>query len=145
MIHDTTAELDPVTTIETQPRTILIIDDDDAQSFALAWRLQSQGYETLTSNEGRRGLILAKSERPDVILLDLQLPDMDGLEICEQLSDSSATCGIPVIIVSGSDRSDIVKKSRAAGCDYYLRKPYDPSVVLMLVERAIERLRDHGL
>lgn len=123
-------------------RSVLIIDDDESQSYALSWRLQNLGFETQTADLGRSGLLLAKSSLPDVVLLDLQLPDSDGLDICEQLSDNPVTCGIPVIIVSGSDQQDIVKRARAAGSEYFLRKPYDPNVVLMLVERAIERLRN---
>jgi DNA-binding response OmpR family regulator len=142
MIHDAGVELQPVEELADRQRTILIIDDDEAQSFSLAWRLQSQGFETLTAAAGRRGLVLAQSERPDVILLDLDLPDVDGLKICEQLSDGASTCGIPVIILSGQERADIVRQARVAGCKFYLRKPYDPNVVLMVVEQAIARSRD---
>ena len=139
MQQHTVAELEPLA-IDHARQTVLIIDDDDAQAEVLAWRLQRQGYLTLTASVGQSGLDLARCERPDVILLDLQLPDMDGLDICEQLYENPITCSIPVIIVSGSDRHNIVKQARAAGCDFYLRKPYDPNVVLMLVERALERL-----
>ena len=142
MIHDASVELQPSEQLDARQRTVLIIDDDQDQSQVLAWRLQSQGFETLTAAVGRRGLILAKSERPDVVLLDLELPDIDGLKVCEQLTDGEATSGIPVVIISGQERADIVRQARVAGCHFYLRKPYDPNVVLMVVEQAIARSRE---
>ena len=142
MNHDASVELEPVTEIVDRPHSVLIIDDDEGQSHALAWRLQSQGFETMTAAQGRRGLILANSERPDAIFLDLELPDIDGLEVCAQLCDSPVTCGIPVIILSGQDRPEVVRRARVAGCDFYLRKPYDPNVVLMVVQQAIARSKE---
>lgn len=139
MVGHADTELDPAEQVENRPHSVLIIDDDEGQSHALAWRLQSQGFETMTAAQGRRGLILAQSERPDAIFLDLDLPDVDGLEICAQLCDSPVTCGIPVIILSGQDRPEVVRRARVAGCDFYLRKPYDPNVVLMVLEQAIAR------
>lgn len=142
MIHDASVELEPASQLDARQRTVLIIDDDEDQSHALAWRLQSQGFETLTAAAGRRGMILAQSERPDVVLLDLELPDIDGLKVCEQLTDCERTAGIPVVIISGQERTDIVRQARIAGCHFYLRKPYDPNVVLMVVEQAIARSRE---
>jgi DNA-binding response OmpR family regulator len=141
MIQHADVELEPCDQAPDGPRTVLIIDDDRDQAETLAWSLQSQGFETLTSAAGKRGLALATTERPDAILLDLDLPDADGLEICQQLVDGVATAGIPVVIISGQDRADVVRRARTAGCDFYLRKPYDPNVVLMVVEQAIARSR----
>ncbi len=117
---------------------VLIVDDDHAQAEVLAYRLARQGYETLTANTGRSGLQLARGQSPSLVLLDLRLPDMDGLNICQELTDDGLTCGIPVIILSGMERPDIIRRSRAAGCHYYVRKPYDPNALLLLVQRAIE-------
>jgi DNA-binding response OmpR family regulator len=142
MIEQAGVELEPSRQEEFRPRLVLIVDDDDDQSQALAWRLQGQGFATLTADRGARGLALARCERPDVVLLDLDLPDIDGLSICEQLADGPETCGIPVIIVSGHERRDVVRRARGAGCSFYLRKPYDPSVLLMLVEQALARSKD---
>jgi DNA-binding response OmpR family regulator len=139
MIQHADVELEFAETKSFAPRTVLIIDDDRDQAETLAWSLQSQGFETMTAAAGKRGLALANVERPDAILLDLELPDVDGLEICQQLVDGVATAGIPVVILSGQDRADVIRRARTAGCDFYLRKPYDPNVVLMVVEQAIAR------
>jgi CheY-like chemotaxis protein len=77
-----------------------------------------------------------------LILLDLRLPDADGFSVCQELADSSETCAIPVIILSGMERPDIIRRSRAAGCQYFVRKPYDPNALLILVQHAIGEARN---
>jgi CheY-like chemotaxis protein len=139
MVFDITAELDPVPEASSRARTVLIIDDDEAQASSLSFALQRLGYETLTAARGQEGLRLARAERPDVLLLDLQLPDIDGLDICQQLADDPDTSGIGIIVISGSNHHSAVRRARAAGCEFYLRKPYDPNVVLTLVERVFDQ------
>ena len=119
-------------------QTILIVDDDEALTDALSRRLRQQGFETLTADCGQEGLQQARSQQPALIVLDVRLPDMDGLTICLQLADSPETCGIPVIILSGMARPDIIRRSRAAGCYYFVRKPYDPNALLVLIRQAIK-------
>ena len=80
----------------------------------------------------------AREHRPDLVLLDVRLPDLDGFTVCEELVDSPDTCDIPIIIVSGSDRTDIVRSSRAAGCEFFVSKPYDPNVLLTLDRARLE-------
>ncbi len=127
--------------VEDRTRSILIVDDDADQAFCLARRLEQQGFLTVTAHRGLLALGLAQTERPDLIVLDLQLPDIHGLDVCRDLTDSPLTCDIPVIIVSGVDSSDIVRRARTSGCTYYLRKPYDPNALLGLIELAIDRSR----
>jgi DNA-binding response OmpR family regulator len=117
---------------------ILIVEDDDNLSEPLAIRLRGQGYEVSVAATGQDGWQLAISERPDLILLDLRLPDMDGFSLCGQFADSQDTCHIPVIIVSGMERPDIIRRSRSAGCQYFVRKPYDPNALLVLIRNALD-------
>ncbi|HQU41233.1 MAG: hypothetical protein B7Z73_00615 [Planctomycetia bacterium 21-64-5] len=116
---------------------ILIIDDDDVMADVLGQRLTRQGYEILVAASGQDGLTLARQHVPSLVLLDLRLPDADGFNVCQELADASETCTIPVIILSGMERPDIIRRSRAAGCQYYVRKPYDPNALLILVQHAI--------
>jgi CheY-like chemotaxis protein len=127
----------PVPARETQRPTILLIDDDDTLTEALSYRLTGQGYQTLITRSGRRGLQMARSERPDLVLLDLRLPDIEGLVVCRDLADDPVTCHIPIIILSGMERPDIIRCSRHAGCTYYIRKPYDPNALLVLIRQAM--------
>ncbi|HUY36892.1 MAG TPA: response regulator [Pirellulales bacterium] len=118
-------------------RRILIVDDDDVMVELLGQRLGRQGFEILVAASGELGLAIARHQLPDLVVLDLRLPDADGLSICQELADSIETCSIPVIILSGMERPDIIRRSRAAGCQYFVRKPYDPNALLILVEHAI--------
>jgi len=119
-------------------RSILIVDDDDAAVDVLTMRLAKHGFQTSTTDSGRCAVGLAVSEQPSLILLDLRLPDADGFELCQTLVDHPATAGIPIIILSGMERPDIVRRCRQAGCQYFLRKPYDPSALLILIQQAID-------
>jgi len=119
--------------------SVLVIDDDDAMADVLSRRLDQQGFASQTAGSGAKGLTLARQMRPDLILLDLRLPDKDGFAICEELADSSETCTIPIIILSGLERPDIIRRARAAGCCFFVRKPYDPNALLVLIRQAIEQ------
>lgn len=118
-------------------QTILIVDDDEVLADTLSQRLAQQGFDTRTADCGRDGLEQARNERPALIVLDVRLPDMDGLTVCQHLADSPQTCGVPVIVLSGMARPDIIRRSRAAGCYYFVRKPYDPNAMLVLIRQAI--------
>ncbi len=118
--------------------TILVIDDDEALADLLSERLTRQGFHAVIADSGKKGLELAKTERPCLVVLDLRLPDMDGFSICAELADSSDTCDIPVIILSAMEQPDIIRRARLAGCFYFVRKPYDPNALLVLIRQAIE-------
>jgi CheY-like chemotaxis protein len=122
--------------------TILIVEDDNALATVLEMSLDRQGFSTLTANSGARALELCRTERPAAVLLDLQLPDADGLDICRELTDDPAIGSIPVIIISGIEDPDVLRKARAAGCQYYLRKPYDPNALLTLIRDALDSARE---
>ena len=128
-------ELEAVTA--EKPPAILIIDDDEALADVLSRCLQKQHYDTLVADSGELGLSRARSGRPALIVLDLGLPDTDGFAVCEELADSPDTCTIPVIILSGMERPDMLRRCRAAGCYYFVRKPYDPNALLILIRQAI--------
>jgi CheY-like chemotaxis protein len=128
-------EIAPVET--RQQVKILIIEDDEIMAHMLARRLWQQGFETAWADCGETGLAMARSQRPTLVVLDLRLPDADGLAVCERLVDDPATCGIPVIAISGRDVPDAVRRCRAAGCHFFLAKPCDPSVLVVLVRHAI--------
>jgi CheY-like chemotaxis protein len=131
----------PVDSIVERPAAVLIVEDDVSLSAALSLSLGHQGFETLTSRSGNRALELAREKRFAAVLLDLHLPDSDGLDVCQQLVDDRRTCDVPIIIVSGSDRSDVLRRCRAAGCQYFIRKPYDPNALLTLLRHAIDESR----
>ncbi len=138
MFSSTVAEPELAAKAAGKRQAILIIDDDETLADVLSHRLEQQNFDAITAGSGREGLAKARSECPALIVLDLRLPDIDGFCICEQLADSSETCDIPVIILSGMEGPDILRHCRAAGCQYFIRKPYDPNALLVLIRQAIQ-------
>lgn len=118
-------------------RSVLIVDDDFDQRQILIHRFRKQGFEVLSAEDGRSALQAARGSNPGLILLDIEMPGMDGLSVCRELKDDPATWLIPVIILSASERENVVRLSRSAGCTYFVRKPYDPNALLLLAESAI--------
>lgn len=133
---------DPCAVVDQPVDHILIVDDDTEQVDVLSHSFTSLGYRVSVAGTRADGLTIAAADRPDLILLDICLPDGDGLGICEEICDNQRTGDIPVIIVSGTEKPDVVRKARAAGCHYYVRKPYDPNALLILAQNAIRESRD---
>jgi len=127
--------------MELRPRRVrqrvLIVDDDKTMAEILALALNNQGYVTLKANSGREAVEIARREKPHLILMDIGLPDIDGLTVSQQLCDGYDTGNIPIIVVSGNDSEDIVRECRSVGCRYFLRKPYDPNALLLLVQASL--------
>src|SRR5688572_15365763 len=98
-----------------QMATILIVEDNEASRDALARRLERRGYRILVAVDGQSALSLAQSERPDLILMDLGLPGIDGWEATRQLKNHSATRHIPVIVLSAHAMTDDREQALAAG------------------------------
>lgn len=118
-----------------KPRILLIEDDPHIRRFLRA-SLETQGYELLEAENGRDGLALAASQSPDLVLLDLGLPDMEGLEIIRKLRSWSK---IPIIILSarGQEREKIINLD--AGADDYLTKPFGVGELLARIRVALRR------
>ena len=142
MVAETTPELEHQQAGEDRRKRILIVDDDEAQVLALRHRLEKLGYEVVSAFTGRRAVAAARETVPDVVLLDLRLPDATGFEVCEDLADSPNTCGMPIIILSAMEGPDIVRRARRVGSEFYVRKPYDPNVLLALIEHALKQDTD---
>jgi CheY-like chemotaxis protein len=136
--QESLTQMEPIGASRHRARRILIVDDDEGQVEVLATRFKRQGFQTVTATRGRDGIKRAREDGPHLVLLDLRLPDIDGMQVCRELTDDPATCSLPVIILSGMERPDIIRRSRAAGCLYFVRKPYDPNALLVLVERALD-------
>lgn len=138
MVDELEAQPDSQACVIDAPKKILVVDDDVDQVEALTFRLRQQGYRVVSALTGTAGLQQAQRECPDLVLLDLGLPDQEGLEVCAKLADDPETCGTPVIVISGQERPNIVRQTRAAGCEFYVRKPYDPNALLTLIQAALD-------
>jgi DNA-binding response OmpR family regulator len=113
--------------------TILIADDDDDIRDVIAYKLQVAGYRTLSADNGRSALNLAVAERPRAIILDVTMPQMDGLAVCYELHACPETAQIPVLMISGSGRRDDMDLGFAIGADDYLAKPFSQREMLRRV------------
>jgi len=128
---------------ETQqsPATILIIDDEPVQLRAIVAELNALGFETLIARDGADGLRKAERGRPDLILLDIQMPGWDGYATCRRLKATPATRAIPVIFLTAL--CDMTQKLEGfeAGCLDYITKPFDQREVLARVSAHLQQRR----
>ena len=102
---------------------ILIVEDNPANMMLAAFLLQSAGHTVLSATDAETGLTLARAEHPSLILMDIQLPGMDGLEAVVLLKQDDATRAIPVIALTALAMKGDEERIRAAGCDGYIAKP----------------------
>ena len=117
------------------PRRVLLIDDNRAANETLTDLLELWGHEVFTAETGVQGLELARSERPEVILLDIGLPDLDGYEVARVLRSEPETASLTVVAVSGYGQPSDRRQSLERGFDDHLVKPVEPAVLRELLER----------
>jgi two-component system cell cycle response regulator DivK len=103
--------------------TVLVVEDNPANMTLAVFLLESVGHRVLSAIDAEVGLTLAREEQPDLILMDIQLPGMDGLEATALLKASDATRAIPVIALTALAMKGDEERIRAAGCDGYIAKP----------------------
>jgi len=118
-------------------RRVLIVEDNELNLKLLRDVLEAHGYATLATREGGAALALARDERPDLILMDLQLPDISGLDAVRQLKAHEETRAIPVVAVTAFAMVGDERKALMSGCDAYVAKPIVLRDFLDLVERFI--------
>ncbi len=102
---------------------VLIVEDNATNLTLAIFLLESAGHTVLSATDAEAGLTIARAERPNLILMDIQLPGMDGLEATAQLKRDEATCSIPVIALTALAMKGDEERIRAAGCDGYIAKP----------------------
>ena len=103
--------------------TVLVVEDNPANMTLATFLLKSAGYEVLSAADAEAGLALARAEQPDLILMDIQLPGIDGLQAISVLKQDAATRDIPVIALTALAMKGDEERIRAAGCDGYIAKP----------------------
>ncbi len=118
-------------------KTILIVEDDKDISLALSVRLISHGYMTLTAPSAGAAIQLAAMKKPDLILLDLGLPDNNGFVVMEIVSQLKFAAGVPIIVVSARPAEVYREAALLAGAKDYFQKPFDNDALLRAIERQI--------
>jgi DNA-binding response OmpR family regulator len=123
---------------------ILLVEDHEEIWDFLSRRLKRRGFDVVIAQDGQQGLDMARAENPNVILLDMNLPVMDGWTVAKHLKDNAVTLGIPVIALTAHALSGDREKALEAGCDDYHPKPVDFSRLLSQIETALGRVAATG-
>ena len=123
--------------MRTPPR-ILIVDDNLTNVKVLQTRLAAEGYEIVTAADGEEGLAAARQHAPDLILLDVMMPKLDGFEVCRHLKSEPETSGIKVVMLTARGTDVDRARGRDAGADDYFIKPFSPVQLLNKVYALLE-------
>jgi CheY-like chemotaxis protein len=115
----------------------LVIEDNQDNMVLITRLLQKAGYQTLEAMTGREGFEMALRERPDFILLDIQLPDIPGTEVLKLIRESEIGASIPVVAVTSFAMAGDRERLLEAGCDGYLEKPIDPKLIIQQIKKII--------
>ena len=119
------------------PPCILVVDDNEFSRDIMATRLGVHGYTTLQAADGEEALAAVGRHAPDLIILDVMMPEPDGLVVCRRLKGSTASEFVPVILVTAKANTDDVVAGLDAGADEYLTKPVDPAALMARVRSAL--------
>ena len=122
--------------------TLLVVEDEEDILELLTYNLSREGYKVIGVTDGLKGLQAADAKLPDLVLLDLMLPGMDGLDVCRQLKKNDKTARIPIVIVTAKgDESDVVA-GLELGADDYVAKPFSIKVLLARVRAVLRRKKE---
>jgi DNA-binding response OmpR family regulator len=120
---------------------VLVIDDDPVIVQLLRVNFEIEGFEVLSAADGAEGIRVAKDEQPDVILSDIMMPRMDGLQVVMRLKGDPVTRALPVILLSAKAQNAEVQQGLDAGADDYVTKPFDPLELVDRVNAVLARAR----
>lgn len=118
---------------------VLVVEDEADILEIIAYNLSREGFRVLSSRNGEEALDLARQEEPDLVLLDLMLPGMDGLEVCRQLKDDPRGAELPIIMVTAKGEESDVVLGLGVGADDYVVKPFSPRELMARVKAVLRR------
>jgi two-component system, cell cycle response regulator DivK len=110
---------------DSKDKTVLVVEDSDDARYFMRLELEQLGYLVVEAEDGEKAVEVARRERPDIILMDLSLPVMDGIAATEMIRSSGELDGVPVIAVTAHQETDFREGAKAAGFDAYVTKPID--------------------
>jgi len=126
-------------------KNILIVDDEPDILQLLAYNLELENYSTKTFENGEDAIIYAREILPDLILLDLMLPGINGLKVCELLKKDKTTSKIPIIMLTAKGEENDIVKGLDIGADDYITKPFSPKVLIARIDAVLRRLNFNQL
>jgi DNA-binding response OmpR family regulator len=116
---------------------ILIVEDEEAIAEGIDMLLKGNGHDTAVAGDGAKGLELARRLKPDLVVLDVMLPNLGGFEVCHLIKSEPATAKIKVVMLTALGRMGDVEKALAQGVDDYLVKPFDPERLLKKINKVL--------
>lgn len=123
--------------IKIQTARILVVDDEPEITDIVETFLTEAGYTVTVENASRRAIAKARDFKPDVIILDIMMPEMDGYQVCQDMKQDPNLSGTPIIFLTGKDRSDDMGRSFKAGGDMFIKKPFSCERLLEIVNIVI--------
>lgn len=123
---------------------VLIIEDEPENQLVLRMILETEGFEVVLVEDGHNGFDAARAEQPDLILLDVMMPDINGFDVFHQLRHSADTQHIPVIMLTALAQRWDVERAVRVGVDDYVMKPFEPDDLLNSIQAALRRRRNGG-
>jgi len=118
---------------------ILFIEDEPDQIMMISLRFEKSGYTVISSMDGEEGLKMVVKEKPDLVLVDVIMPGIDGFEVCRRIRKDPVTKHIPIISTTAAGMDDVERQCITAGADDCVRKPYDSADLLMKIRRLLEK------
>lgn len=118
---------------KTQGAKVLVVDDEPDLTDIIQTFLEGAGYHVTSENSSVKAIERAKVLKPDLVLLDITMPVMDGYQVCQELKKNSATADIPVVFLTGKDPGEDNKRSFKSGADLYIKKPFSCESLLEIV------------
>jgi two-component system alkaline phosphatase synthesis response regulator PhoP len=119
---------------------ILVVEDEEDIRELIAFSLEAKGYTAITAENGQTALELISKERPELVLLDIMLPVLDGFEVCKKLREQENTKTIPVIMVTARGEEGDIVRGLELGADDYLTKPFSPKILLARIQSVLRRV-----
>lgn len=119
-------------------KRILVIEDNEYNLYLIKFILEKNGYQVIEAREGLKGVELAIKEKPDLIILDIQLPDINGLEAAQRIRASEIDNKVPIVAVTSYAMVGDREKMLAAGCTGYIEKPINPDTFLAEIEKFLK-------
>jgi two-component system, cell cycle response regulator len=121
---------------------VLLVDDDPLILEVLSTILDLEEFDVVTASNGQKALAAVDASRPDVVVCDVMMPEVDGLEVCRRLKSDPATVDLPVILLTARDRPEDRQAGEEAGCDAYLTKPFSPLQLIDIIRDVRVNQRD---
>jgi two-component system cell cycle response regulator DivK len=125
-------------------RRVLVVDDDPDARELFSLVLEQAGAEVTRADDGLTALRAASERHPDLVITDIEMPGMNGVELARQLRNRSATRAIPIVVVTGGSIEDLTGHAQAVGCNTVVPKPCAPDTLVRIVNRHIGRRREDG-